>query len=255
MFHYSRHSASKYKRNPCCLECNSAKSRGYFHDNKERCSAVAKVYRAEHADELKVSKATYFQENKEAIIEKKRQWALANPEENHEFWAAFYARHRERLLAEAKVKRQGGRSKELALANQRRHRYNNPERFRTYQAAYSKENKERMEALGNAWRAENAERVKEYQKRRGMHIGDGGFMSRREFKDLVRKAQHLSAITGFELEIDHIYPVMGELVCGLNTPANLQIVTRRYNQNKGNKMPGFLAHEHYATEPWEVYYG
>jgi len=80
-------------------------------------------------------------------------------------------------------------------------------------------------------------------------------MSWSEFRSLVRKAQELSKITGFDLEIDHIYPIMGENVCGLDTPANLQIVTRRYNQDKGNKMPGFLAHEHYATEPWEVYYG
>lgn len=255
MFHYSRHSASKYKRNPCCLDCNSAKSRGYFSENKEKCSAAAKVYRAEHADELKASKAAYFQENKEAIIEKRRQWALEHPEENHEFWAAFYARHKERLAAEAKVKRQDPRYREMELVRNRRNRYGDPERYREYQAAYHEEHKERIKDVNEVWRESNAEKVQEYQRRRSLYIGDGGFMSWSQFRALVREARRMSVTTGVEFVLDHKYPILGERVSGLNTPANLHIVTREYNQKKGNKMPGFLAHEHFATEPWEVYHG
>ena len=37
-------------------------------------------------------------------------------------------------------------------------------------------------------------------------------------------------------EVDHIIPVKGESVCGLHTPANLQVILRTENRRKGNKL-------------------
>lgn len=49
-------------------------------------------------------------------------------------------------------------------------------------------------------------------------------------------------------EVDHIVPISHPLVCGLHTEHNLQLVTRDYNQYKGNKywtnMPTYSASDY-----------
>lgn len=42
--------------------------------------------------------------------------------------------------------------------------------------------------------------------------------------------------TGKKHHVDHFYPLRGELVCGLHTPANLAILTERQNIAKKNKV-------------------
>lgn len=48
------------------------------------------------------------------------------------------------------------------------------------------------------------------------------------------EAQRLSIETGVEYVVDHIVPLKHDLVCGLHTNANLQVVTAEYNFAKGN---------------------
>lgn len=49
-------------------------------------------------------------------------------------------------------------------------------------------------------------------------------------------ARRVSKETGIVYELDHIYPLAGETVCGLHCPENLQLLTRIQNRAKHNRI-------------------
>lgn len=51
------------------------------------------------------------------------------------------------------------------------------------------------------------------------------------------EAARLTAATGVRHEVDHVFPLQGDLVCGLHWEKNLRIATRSENAKKKNRMP------------------
>jgi hypothetical protein len=56
-----------------------------------------------------------------------------------------------------------------------------------------------------------------------------------EIRGFYLEAQKLIKETGQRFEVDHIEPIQGEDVCGLNVPWNLQILLKEANLKKSNK--------------------
>jgi len=57
-------------------------------------------------------------------------------------------------------------------------------------------------------------------------------------KKYYKKAADLRK-EGFNVVVDHVYPLRGEDICGLHVPENLQIITRKYNSQLSNhEWPG-----------------
>lgn len=50
-------------------------------------------------------------------------------------------------------------------------------------------------------------------------------------------ADKMTQLTGVPHEVDHYYPLRGELVCGLHVADNLRVLSEFDNRSKGNKMP------------------
>lgn len=58
---------------------------------------------------------------------------------------------------------------------------------------------------------------------------------RRVMDALREEARRLTAETGVKHELDHIYPICSDTICGLHVPANLRIVTAAINLAKSNQ--------------------
>lgn len=54
------------------------------------------------------------------------------------------------------------------------------------------------------------------------------------FKAVYKEAARLRAL-GFDVQVDHIVPIVSDIVSGLHVPWNLEIIPRRANLQKSNK--------------------
>lgn len=69
-----------------------------------------------------------------------------------------------------------------------------------------------------------------------LHLATPTWLSsdqRRAMRDVRHEVKRLRA-RGDKVVADHIVPIKGRYVCGLNVPWNLQIITERENINKSN---------------------
>jgi len=57
-----------------------------------------------------------------------------------------------------------------------------------------------------------------------------------ELRRIRLKAQMLSIDTGIKHEVDHIIPLIHKKICGLNVPANVQILTKQKNRAKASRL-------------------
>jgi hypothetical protein len=58
---------------------------------------------------------------------------------------------------------------------------------------------------------------------------------KQEYEKLVWLRDDLKCITGEDYHIDHIIPIRGKNVCGLNVPWNMQILPSDINVRKSNR--------------------
>lgn len=93
--------------------------------------------------------------------------------------------------------------------------------------------------------------AKHYDENKDYYIARGAERarrSRRSFHLLTKEqqdqvvgfyvlARQLTLATGVPHEVDHIEPLRGKTSCGLHVPWNLQVVTRKANRAKGNRLP------------------
>jgi hypothetical protein len=56
-------------------------------------------------------------------------------------------------------------------------------------------------------------------------------------RSFYAEALRLTRETGIRHEVDHIYPLQSDVVCGLHCEANLRVITKVENQRKKNRLP------------------
>lgn len=122
------------------------------------------------------------------------------------------------------------------------YRNRSPEILKTAKQAYQ-DNKEKKLNANKQWKSNNKDKVNAYiaKRRAAKKQAIPSWANIEKIKEIYRKAEKLTTITGIEHQVDHIYPLQSKYMCGLHVETNLQILTKEENASKGNRTwPGQL---------------
>lgn len=111
---------------------------------------------------------------------------------------------------------------------------------RGYVANWAKNNRDKAAAKG-------ARRVAAKLKRRPKWIKD---FFVKEVDEFYVMAKELEKVFPWKIHVDHIIPMQGKRVSGLDVPWNLQLLSEKENTEKGNR----YVEEEYASQLPEGYY-
>lgn len=127
--------------------------------------------------------------------------------------------------------------KECFLLKNRKWFMENRERHHELTASWYEQNKEKHLATSKETYRKNPKRklVDYYRRQERTAQATPKWVDKSELLKVYEDAGRLSEESGIPHEVDHIIPLFHNLVCGLNVPWNLQILTQTQNRKKANK--------------------
>lgn len=150
----------------------------------------------------------YHIDNRESENARKRQYYLKNTEKENKRTAEYRINNIEQ-----------------EIARDLKYRTENPDKVKAACSQWAKTNPDKVNARNNKRRASKLQRTPSY-------------LTEHDFKTIeimYAYASKLSEDTGIEYQVDHIIPLQGEFVSGFHIPSNLQVITAKENQKKGNR--------------------
>jgi len=135
------------------------------------------------------------------------------------------------------------------------YRSDNYDRVRNQEDVWKHDNKEAIKQSQDKYRENNKEvcnkRNRDYYKK-NIHTQRARIAAKRvlrldrykfklsktdesKIKSIYKMCNNISKKTGVPHHVDHIVPLLGELVSGLHVPWNLQVIPAKDNLTKGNK--------------------
>lgn len=132
-------------------------------------------------------------------------------------------------------------NRERANATSAAFRSANPCHNKAYMGAYYERHKDRIKkrvraretALVELLRPANAAKTARYNASKVR--ATPAWADQKEILAFYELAAKLAAETGVPHNVDHVVPLQSRLVCGLHTPANLQVLPKAVNQSKSNR--------------------
>lgn len=100
------------------------------------------------------------------------------------------------------------------------------ERRQMYRRAYKKKHKEKVQAHSNAWKRRAREATPAWMTR----------ADKSEINKIYKQARAVTQKTAERHVVDHIVPLISDIVCGLHVPWNLRVVPNTVNAQKSNKL-------------------
>lgn len=179
----------------------------------------------------------WMQENRERHNARTKQWRQANPSAH----AAHVRTSHERNPDGAKMayKKYYAKNREKILAKDRDARIANLESFLQKERENYQRNRTSVLAKNKRWRESNPDKVAYQANKRRNAIAKRTppWLCEAHIESMQTMfwlASMMAEATGECHHVDHIVPLRGRLVSGLNVPWNLQILTATENLKKSN---------------------
>lgn len=125
---------------------------------------------------------------------------------------------------------------------QRRQRYEkNKKEILAKNAEYYENHKKQISENKKRWVRKNwqREKVRRSVRRHRTRQATPKWLSleqKQQIFDIYMRTSKMRSESGEKYEVDHIIPILGETVCGLHVPWNLQSLTQTENRRKSNKL-------------------
>ena len=179
-----------------------------------------------NAEQRKERNRQWYKQNTERHKENNRQWRKQNAEQQKEY---------KRQWREQNAERQKEKDHQWYKQNTERHKENN--------RRWREQNPERQKKNDRRWRERNPEKVNAFgaKRRAAKKQAIAAWADLDAIKQIYFKAAELTKSTGIPHQVDHIYPLQSDYMCGLHVEINLQIITKADNVTKSNRTwPGQL---------------
>lgn len=206
-----------------CKVCyrNAVKAR--YNADPVKARAMKKSQRKENPAKYKAIQLKYYERNRSAICEKKRQYVENNKGE-------INAKKRSARLADPE------RAAELKRAEYAR----NADKYREYRKRYYESNKDKARAAICASMSATPEKYRAHKMNRKARKASATPSWFSDFDTFVVEeayalAERRYAVIGGEWQVDHIIPLTGRNVCGLHVGTNLQVIPATANNRKRNR--------------------
>ena len=201
-----------------CKECALARNSKWREANPEAFKTSLEKHRTANKDTILALGKVYRERNKAEINARRRARYAANP-----------IPHKE------SVKRDAAKNRDRVKAALQQFNADNPGYRTAYNAQYYKDNRAKCIAL--------AKKREAYVKRQSKVVAGLTQAHKAEVDALYWFCQ---VFAGYE--VDHVVPLQGKRVTGLDVPWNMQVLTRAENRRKSNKFDGD-AQVHYGLTP------
>lgn len=231
-----------------CTRCGSRKPRSEFTKNVQtkdglnhRCRtctrAASASYQARNPEKARAQSRAWYYANRQRKQAKNAEWKAANPGK----MAAYCRAWRERNPG-AQSRADASwyeRNREKKLAADRARRSANLQRFLERERVSYAKFKENRKLRSAAWRKKNPARIAYHaaMRRSAIRNRTPAWLTRAELESMRKlfdDAAALKRATGVPHHVDHIVPLRGRAVSGLNVPWNLQVLPAIENLKKSN---------------------
>ena len=135
------------------------------------------------------------------------------------------------------------KNKEKIKAKKRERYKNDPTPQKIAQEKWLKRNRQKARENTRRWQSKNKHRVRQIasKRRAAKNKATPKWARYHEINKIYKEAVRLTEVTGIEHQVDHVYPLINNFLCGLHVETNLQILTKKQNSSKGNRTwPGQL---------------
>lgn len=218
-------------------------------ERKARDRERARVYRRLNPDKVRASKKACYTKHATAYRAaaqseyatpqyraRKKAWRMANPGKS----AAYTKKWADANKVEYNAKRNAKRlaNVEAVRAQEKASRQVHRDRMCAAKRKYRTAHPGVERASMRAWQIANRPVVNAHAgKRRAMRRqATPAWASQDAITAIYEEAARLTLATGIPHEVDHIYPLISSVVCGLHVEANLQILTKTENRRKHNRL-------------------